>query len=90
MARCPRYFGSAGWSAVSVSSSFKALNSCGSAGHDSRARMMQSWEGFGNELQAFLQVKSLTYALEVGAGFSPVRFLDVDLRYAVPVGGVVR
>ena len=37
---------------------------------------------------ANLEVTDFTYALEVGAGFSPVRFLDVDVRYAVPVGGV--
>lgn len=35
-----------------------------------------------------LEVKDLTYALELGVGFSPVRFLDVDVRYALPVGGV--
>ena len=35
-----------------------------------------------------LEVKDFTYALELGVGYSPVRFLDVDVRYAVPVGGV--
>lgn len=35
-----------------------------------------------------LEVKDFTYALEIGAGFSPVNFLDIDVRYAVPVGGV--
>lgn len=37
-----------------------------------------------------LEVKDFTYAVELGAGFSPVRFLDVDVRYAVPVGGVYK
>lgn len=35
-----------------------------------------------------LEVKDFTYALELGAGFSPVKFLDVDVRYALPVGGL--
>ena len=35
-----------------------------------------------------LKVRNFTYALELGAGFSPVPFLEVDVRYAVPVGGV--
>ena len=35
-----------------------------------------------------LKVKNFTYALELGAGFSPIPSLDVDVRYAVPVGGV--
>ena len=35
-----------------------------------------------------LEVKDFTYAVELGVGYSPVRFLDVDVRYAVPVGGV--
>ncbi|MBC3786552.1 outer membrane beta-barrel protein [Spirosoma utsteinense] len=35
-----------------------------------------------------LEVKDFTYAIELGAGFSPIRSLDVDVRYAVPVGGV--
>jgi len=35
-----------------------------------------------------LEVNDFTYALELGAGFSPVRHVDVDVRYAVPVGGV--
>ena len=37
-----------------------------------------------------LEVKDFTYALELGVGFSPVRFLDVDIRYAVPVGGIYK
>ncbi|MFD2937275.1 outer membrane beta-barrel protein [Spirosoma flavum] len=37
-----------------------------------------------------LEVKDFTYAVELGVGFSPVRFLDVDVRYAVPVGGVYK
>ena len=35
-----------------------------------------------------LEVKDFTYALELGASFSAIRFLAVDVRYAVPVGGV--
>ncbi|WP_080239013.1 outer membrane beta-barrel protein [Spirosoma rigui] len=37
-----------------------------------------------------LEVKDFTYALELGAGFSPINKLDVDVRYAVPVGGVYK
>lgn len=37
-----------------------------------------------------LEVKDFTYAVELGVGYSPVSFLDVDLRYAVPVGGVYK
>ena len=37
-----------------------------------------------------LEVKDFTYALELGVGYSPIPLLDVDLRYAVPVGGVYR
>ncbi len=37
-----------------------------------------------------LEVKDFTYALELGVGFTPIRFLDVDVRYAVPVGGVYK
>lgn len=37
-----------------------------------------------------LEVKDFTYALEVGVGYTPVPFLDVDLRYAAPVGGVYK
>lgn len=35
-----------------------------------------------------LEVMDFTYAIELGVGYTPVRFLDVDVRYAVPVGGV--
>lgn len=35
-----------------------------------------------------LQVKPFTVALEAGVGINPVPKLEVDLRYAVPVGGV--
>jgi hypothetical protein len=35
-----------------------------------------------------LEVKDFTYAVELGVGFTPIRFIDVDVRYAVPVGGV--
>lgn len=37
-----------------------------------------------------LEVKDFTYALEVGIGYSPVRFLNVDVRYAAPVGGLYK
>jgi hypothetical protein len=37
-----------------------------------------------------LEVKDFTYALELGVGYSPIPFLDVDVRYAVPVGGVYK
>lgn len=37
-----------------------------------------------------LEVKDFTYAAEVGLGFTALRFLDIDLRYAVPVGGVYK
>lgn len=39
---------------------------------------------------ANLQVKRFTWALEAGLGVSPLKFLDVDVRYAVPAGGVYR
>lgn len=39
---------------------------------------------------ANLEVKDFTYALEVGLGVSPIRSLDIDVRYAVPVGGVYK
>lgn len=38
----------------------------------------------------YLEVKDFTYALELGVGYSPVNFLDVDVRYAVPVGGIYK
>ncbi|GAB4020929.1 outer membrane beta-barrel protein [Spirosoma koreense] len=38
----------------------------------------------------YLEVKDFTYALEVGVGYTPIDFLDVDLRYAVPVGGIYK
>lgn len=37
-----------------------------------------------------LEVKDFTYAVELGIGYTPIRFLDVDVRYAVPVGGVYK
>ncbi|WP_018622388.1 outer membrane beta-barrel protein [Spirosoma luteum] len=37
-----------------------------------------------------LEVKDFTYALELGVGYTPLPFLDVDLRYALPVGGVYK
>ncbi|WP_420151845.1 outer membrane beta-barrel protein [Spirosoma sp.] len=38
----------------------------------------------------YLEVKDFTYALEFGAGYSPLSFLDVDIRYALPVGGIYK
>lgn len=35
-----------------------------------------------------LEVKDFTYALELGTSFSPINRVDLDVRYAVPVGGV--
>ncbi len=37
---------------------------------------------------ANLQVKRFSYAIEVGLGVTPLRWLDLDVRYAVPAGGV--
>ena len=37
-----------------------------------------------------LEVQDFTYALALGAGFAPIPRLEVDVRYAVPVGGVYR
>lgn len=37
-----------------------------------------------------LEVKDFTYALELGVGYTPLPYLDVDLRYAAPVGGVYK
>ncbi|GAB3558977.1 outer membrane beta-barrel protein [Spirosoma fluminis] len=37
-----------------------------------------------------LEVLDFTYAVELGVGYTPVPFLDVDVRYAVPVGGVYK
>ena len=37
-----------------------------------------------------LEVKDFTYALELGVGYTPMPFLDVDLRYALPVGGIYK
>ena len=39
---------------------------------------------------ANLQVKRVTWALEAGLGISPLPFLDIDIRYAVPAGGVYK
>ena len=35
-----------------------------------------------------LEVSDFTYALELGAGFSPINRVDVDVRYMLPFGGV--
>ena len=39
---------------------------------------------------ANLQVKRFTWALEAGVGITPLPFLDIDVRYAVPAGGVYK
>lgn len=39
---------------------------------------------------ANLEVKRFTWALEVGLGVSPLSWLDLDVRYAVPAGGVYK
>ncbi len=38
----------------------------------------------------YLEVKDFTYALELGVGYTPINFLDIDIRYAVPIGGIYR
>lgn len=38
----------------------------------------------------YLEVKDFTYAVELGAGYSLLNMLDVDVRYAVPVGGIYK
>ncbi len=37
-----------------------------------------------------LEVRDFTYALSLGAGYTPLPFLDVDLRYTLPVGGLYK
>ncbi len=37
-----------------------------------------------------LEVKDFTYALDFGLGVTPIRNLDLDLRYAIPVGKVYK
>ncbi|MEZ0539101.1 outer membrane beta-barrel protein [Fibrella arboris] len=43
-----------------------------------------------NREAANLEVKRFTWALEAGIGVSPLRWLDLDVRYAVPAGGVYK
>lgn len=38
----------------------------------------------------YLEVKDFTYAVELGVGYSLLNALDVDVRYAVPVGGIYK
>ena len=38
----------------------------------------------------YLEAKDFTYALELGAGYSLTDALDIDVRYAVPVGGIYK
>ncbi|MBD2751524.1 outer membrane beta-barrel protein [Spirosoma validum] len=38
----------------------------------------------------YLEVKDFTYAVELGAGYSLLNGLDIDVRYAVPVGGIYK
>ncbi|UHG90166.1 outer membrane beta-barrel protein [Spirosoma oryzicola] len=40
--------------------------------------------------EKILEVKSFTYAAEVGVGYTFFNRLDLDARYAVPVGGVYK
>ncbi|QJD79385.1 outer membrane beta-barrel protein [Spirosoma rhododendri] len=40
--------------------------------------------------QVALEVKPFTYAAEVGVGYTLGRILDIDARYAVPVGGIYK
>ncbi len=40
--------------------------------------------------QVALEVKPFTYAAEVGVGYTLARILDIDARYAVPVGGIYK
>ncbi|GAB3693843.1 hypothetical protein GCM10027592_14090 [Spirosoma flavus] len=37
-----------------------------------------------------LEVKDATFGVEIGAGYSLLKSLDVDVRYALPVGGVYK
>ncbi|MCK8490780.1 PorT family protein [Spirosoma sp. RP8] len=43
-----------------------------------------------NPTEKILEVKSFTYAAEVGVGYTFFNRLDLDARYAVPVGGVYK
>lgn len=38
--------------------------------------------------ESILKVKSFTYAAEIGVGYTFFRRLDLDVRYAAPVGGI--
>ena len=38
----------------------------------------------------YLEVKDVTYALAAGVDYSPIDFLEVDIRYALPVGGIYK
>lgn len=43
-----------------------------------------------NPLERYLEVKDFTYAAEFGVGYSFLRRFDLDVRYALPVGGVYK
>lgn len=43
-----------------------------------------------NPNESILEVKDLSYAGEVGVGYTLLRRFDLDLRYAAPVGGVYK
>ncbi|MGF7216394.1 hypothetical protein GGR92_002559 [Spirosoma lacussanchae] len=43
-----------------------------------------------NPSERALEVKSFTYAAEVGVGYTFLNRLDLDARYALPVGGVYK
>lgn len=38
----------------------------------------------------YLEVKDFTYAVELGVGYTLINSLDIDVRYAVPVGGIYK
>ena len=38
----------------------------------------------------YLEVKDFTYALDLGAGYTLLNVLDIDVRYALPVGGIYK
>ncbi len=40
--------------------------------------------------QVALEVKPFTYAAEIGVGYTLARILDIDARYALPVGGIYK
>ncbi|AQG80335.1 outer membrane beta-barrel protein [Spirosoma montaniterrae] len=41
-----------------------------------------------NPAETALEVKPFTYAIEAGVGYTFLRRLDLDVRYALPIGGI--